>query len=136
MIPVLYVLRGLPGSGKTTLAKKLRDSMPVGKATAIAADDYFYDAEGNYEFDPRALSHAHADCMARVKNAMALGVPNIFLHNTSTREREIAPYHALANEMGYAFVSLIVENRHEGQSVHDVPEHTLKAMRDRFSIRL
>jgi hypothetical protein len=32
--------------------------------------------------------------------------------------------------------SVIVENRHGGVNVHNVPEYTLKAMEERFDIKL
>ena len=45
-------------------------------------------------------------------------------------------YFDLASLHGYRVVSLIVENRHDGQNIHGVPTETLEKMRNRFEIKL
>jgi hypothetical protein len=45
-------------------------------------------------------------------------------------------YYELAEKYGYTVYSLIAENRHNGVNVHDVPEDKLKAMKERFEIKL
>jgi hypothetical protein len=69
-------------------------------------------------------------------DAMKDDIPTIIVSNTFTQEWEMEVYYLLAEEMGYQVTSLIVENRHGGQNVHGVPEDKLKAMRDRFEIKL
>ena len=44
----LILLRGLPGSGKTTLSKALSNN---GKFPVFSIDEYFTDKDGNYTFD-------------------------------------------------------------------------------------
>jgi hypothetical protein len=46
------------------------------------------------------------------------------------------PYYDLAKEYGYMVFSIIVENRHGGKNVHNVPEGKINQMRDRFQIKL
>lgn len=132
----LYILRGVSGSGKTTLAKTLEVSLP--NAIAIAADDYHYDKDGNYNFDIRNLGVAHQWCRQNVELSMQGSRDNIILHNTNTTDKEIQPYEKLANEYGYKVVSLVVENRHGNSNVHNVPNYVLQNQEKRLidSIKL
>jgi len=49
------LIRGLPGSGKTTMAKKIEGF------EHFEADQYF-EKDGSYEFDPSELNSAHEEC--------------------------------------------------------------------------
>ena len=128
------ILRGLPGSGKTTFARPLW-GLIQGSEEFCADDcwDYDYVAEG---FTVEGLKKAHAECQNRVKQAMALHTPVVILHNTNTTEREMETYLGMAKYYGYNITSLIVENRHGGQSVHNVPEETMRKMLNRFEVKL
>ena len=140
----LYLLRGLPGSGKTTLAQDLAqmyDAMGYA-VTVLAADDYFYDDQGNYNFDRNSLLKAHGICQLKAQEAMIHTKTNkpraVFIHNTSTMEKELKPYLEMVEVSSVDWIvrSLVVENRHGNSSTHGVPDHTLEAMRDRFSLKL
>ena len=129
MMKEVILLRGLPGSGKTTLAY-LFGVVP------LSADDYFYDEEGNYNFNQRDLPKAHKWCRVRTEHQMEDGVEKIVIANTFTQEWEFKDYYELAEEYGYRVHSLIVENRHGNKSVHNVPDATLGNMRNRFDVKL
>lgn len=123
----LFLLRGLPGAGKSTLAKSLGGMQ-------IEADKYFMDGD-EYKFDPSKLKEAHAWC----QNAVSVWMKSqdkIIVSNTFTQEWEMQPYYDLAEEYGYRVYSLIVENRHGGVNEHGVPEEKLIEMKNRFQIKL
>ncbi len=120
MNKVLYILRAVSGAGKTTLAKILEDSLP--EAIALAADDYHYDKDGNYNWKQENMYLAHQWCKGAVKESMKQAYKNIIVHNTNTTEKEIKPYLDLSDKYGYEVVSLVVENRHGNDSVHNVPQ--------------
>lgn len=133
MTKELFLLRGLPGSGKTTLANQLGGSL-------VEADRYFMEY-GEYKFDASKLKEAHAWCREQVQNWMetngrGFDVPRIVVSNTFTQEWEMKPYYDLAREHGYMVFSLIVENRHGGKNVHNVPEDKIEQMRKRFEVIL
>ena len=132
---VLIILRGLPGSGKTSFAKYMFSN------NVFEADQYFVDSDGNYNFDATKLHAAHLDCQKRVEDLMKMSETTqygseIVVSNTSTTEKELKPYYDLAEKYDYKVVSLIVENRHGSKNVHNVPDEKLEQMKNRFSIKL
>jgi predicted kinase len=126
----LVLLRGLPGSGKSTAAKLFN------KAPHFEADMYFMDADGNYQFDVAKIKDAHNWCRHSTMDAMKKGYPIVVVSNTFTQEWEMEAYYLLAEEIGYMVVSMIVENRHGGKNVHGVPEDKLEIMKNRFEVKL
>ena len=124
----LFLLRGVPGAGKSTLAKSLG-------GMHIESDKYFMDGD-EYKFDPSKLKDAHAWCQNAVRVWAKNSVEKIVVSNTFTQEWEIDYYFELAKEHGYRVYSLIVENRHGNKDVHNVPEEKLLQMKNRFEIKL
>jgi predicted kinase len=139
MEKVLYIVRGIPGSGKSTFAKML-----VGEDFLVCeADKYFIDKEtGEYNFDSTKIKEAHKFCQDTVESYMKDSLVNdqfyreIAVSNTFTQEWEMRPYFELAKNYGYKVFSVIVENRHGGTNQHEVPEEVLTKMRERFEITL
>lgn len=56
----------------------------------------------------------------------------IIVSNTTTTEKELKPYIDLAEEYGYKVVSLIVENRHGNDSIHNVPQEIRDSQENRL----
>lgn len=143
-VKTLFLLRGLPGNGKTTAAETLAADLdfihgPMMKYPVHCADDYFYEngpRPGEYDFDPSKLGHAHGQCKYRTELEMQKEETKIFVANTFTTEKEMEPYFELAEKYGYRVTSFIVENRHGNNSVHSVPEDKMQAMENRFTIKL
>lgn len=129
----LILLRGLPGSGKTTLAKLL-----VGDKDYChkEADTYFVDREGNYNFNPSKIKDAHAWCKSEIEFAMKNEHSPVVVSNTFTQEWEMEAYYELAKTYGYQVSSIIVENRHGGKNIHNCPEDKVEIMKKRFEIKL
>lgn len=129
MTKTLYIVRGLPGSGKSTLGFKIADMY------SFAADDFFDENYGG-KFIPSKLSQAHQWCYQKVRNAMVAEASDIAVCNTFTQFWESKPYIELAKEFGYVVHSIIVEKTHNNPSIHNVPSETIEKMRKRFEVNL
>lgn len=126
----LILLRGIPGSGKSTIGSIIT------AGHVISADDYFIDDNGDYKFNASKLKKAHSYCQLKCKDKMTIGIPIIVVANTFTQEWEMESYYELANMFDYKVHSLIVENRHDGKNIHNVPEDKIDVMKKRFEIKL
>ena len=133
----LYIVRGLPGSGKSTFAKTL-----VGSDFIVCEADKYFMVDGEYKFDATKLKEAHESCRNTVETYMKDSLLNdqfyrqIAVSNTFTQEWEMQPYFDLAEKYGYTVFTVIVENRHGGKNIHGVPQEALDRMKNRFEVKL
>ena len=132
----LILLRGLPGSGKTTLAKIILQLRSTDEPEILSADDFFEDKEGDYNFDPTKLKEAHNYCQFRCSERMRQQKARIVVANTFTQEWEMDEYFKMAERYNYRVHTVVVENRHGNENVHGVPEDKLKQMKNRFQVKL
>ena len=137
---ILFLVRGVPGSGKSTFAKEL-----VGGSDYLVceADKFFIDKEtGVYSWDPTKIKDAHKWCRNQVETYMKDSLKHdqfyrkFAVSNTFTQEWEMNTYFELARKYGYKVFSVIVENRHGGHNIHGVPDETLEKMKSRFEVKL
>jgi len=91
----LYIMRGLPGSGKSTLSEHL------GEGGVILASDDFFMVDGEYRFDKDKLKEAHPWNWGRVENAMKQHISPIVADSTNVESWEMRPYVELALKYGY-----------------------------------
>jgi predicted kinase len=132
----LILLRGLPGSGKSTLGNVILQLPNNNPQEVLSADDFFVNKEGEYIFDGTKLKEAHNYCQFRCSERMRQQIVRIVVANTFTEDWEMKPYFEMAERYNYRVHTLIVENRHESENVHEVPEDKLQKMKDRFEIKL
>ncbi|XP_007945335.1 NEDD4-binding protein 2 [Orycteropus afer afer] len=95
---VLVLLRGLPGSGKSFLARTLREDNPSG--VILSTDDYFY-INGQYQFDVKYLREAHEWNQHRAKEAFEKKVSPVIIDNTNLQAWEMRPYVTLSQKHKY-----------------------------------
>jgi predicted kinase len=123
--PILYLIRGLPGSGKSTMAQLLCNKY----GGEIVEADHWFMENGRYNFNPSELPKAHSMCKLRTEHVLRNGI-NVFVANTFTTLSEIDPYFDIASEIKVKTV--VIECKGNFGSVHNVPQETIEKMRLRW----
>ncbi|VCW98019.1 unnamed protein product [Gulo gulo] len=95
---LLILLRGLPGSGKTTLSRILLGQSRDG--IVFSTDDYFHHQDG-YRYNVNQLGDAHDWNQNRAKQAINQGRSPVIIDNTNTQAWEMKPYVEMAIGKGY-----------------------------------
>lgn len=116
---MLILIRGIPGSGKSTYAKKLLETTP--KSVHFEADDFWI----RHEFDPKYLHLAHKQCQENAKEALEGGY-TVIVANTFTRLWEMEPYLSMSDNIS------VFRMTGEYGSVNNVPQKTIDKMKKRF----
>jgi predicted kinase len=132
----LILVRGLPGSGKTTLSHIILQLPSNLEQEVLSADDFFENEDGEYNFDVSKIKEAHNYCQFRCSERMRQEKSRIVVANTFTQEWEMEVYFDMAKRYNYRVHTIIVENRHGSQNTHGVTEDKLKQMKDRFEVHL
>lgn len=117
----LILLRGAPGAGKSTFAKIISEYN-------VEADQFHY-VDGVYAWRRSNLKRAHHLCKLQTKEWMKEEKETIVVSNTFSTKKEMEPYYELAKDYDYMVISTVVENRHGGKNVHDVPAETVERMK-------
>ncbi|XP_036618851.1 NEDD4-binding protein 2 isoform X2 [Trichosurus vulpecula] len=94
----LVLLRGLPGSGKSFLARKLLEENRNG--IILSSDDFFY-KNGQYKFDGNLLGEAHEWNQKRAKEALEKKISPVIIDNTNLQAWEMKPYIILSQKYKY-----------------------------------
>jgi len=118
---ILYLVRGLPGSGKSTYARNL--------GCFHVEADMFHVKNGVYQFDFTLAKLAHNWCLQTAWSAMERGM-DVVVSNTFTQKKEIEPYLGLADKSGHSVKIFSMAQNHA--SVHAVPEEVLTRMAERW----
>ena len=133
--PPIYLVRGIPGAGKSTFAKKLRDKIREKcnfTPGIFETDNFFIDPiNGDYKFDSGLTETAHNWNIGEVYRFCRYWycAPCI-VANTFATEKEIRPYRNIAREFGRLYYIIDLYTEHE--SIHNVPENIIKAMKTRW----
>jgi tRNA uridine 5-carbamoylmethylation protein Kti12 len=129
-----FIMRGLPGSGKSTVAKDL-----AGENGLIFSTDNFFMKDGVYCFDPSLLGKNHALNFEAFSKAVIDGAEIVVVDNTNIARWEYEKYFHLAIKNGYHVSVVTVGNFgvdsarvYFGRNAHGVPWAAYERMIARF----
>jgi len=136
---VIYIMRGLPSSGKSFLSRQL-----VKRGQIFSTDDYWYIKNGTYEFDITKLGIAHDWNRRRVEKAVEANISPIVIDNTNISIKEVKTYYtAFYNAIlkGYSLEIAVPTTKWAfnleklvelTKKTHNVPADTIQRMLDKW----
>jgi predicted kinase len=139
----VFILRGLPGTGKSILANVLANSLTLFDEKAhcpvIDANDYFIDEKTKaFNFDKTKLKDAYEKSFEYFKELVGKGERFIIINNTNIKQFHYYHYLDYAQRHNY-LVSLIilphnaVSNKELSErNIHSVDQNTIRRMRKEF----
>lgn len=143
--PDIIILRGLPGSGKSTITRILEEKNKTGKAIAVVSADHFFMKNGEYKFNLDLLEDAHEECFSNFCAYIEKyqhGLAAIVVDNTNTTMKEVHRYTNAVERYGlrYFVIEILpLVSVPEGtdmdlsvvlaqQSIHSVPPISIARM--------
>lgn len=134
----VFILRGLPGAGKSHYAQSLCDEMVNGDEGqfVICSTDDFFISDGQYRFDKARLSEYHNLNLARFIRALSQQIPLVILDNTNIKKWEFIAYAEAAHALGYQVKEVVVgeikdkamQHLYYQRNIHKVPLKTINKM--------
>ena len=119
----LILIRGLPGSGKSTIAKNIA---AVCGYVHVEADMFWIDGYGNYNFDISRLRDAHEWCRDYTYQLINRDGQDVVVSNTFTQKWEMSPYFQISDR------AAVLTCRGNFGSIHNVPQDVVEKMRARW----
>lgn len=130
---VTVILRGVPGSGKSTFASfmKIWGESKGLEVEICSADDYLR-TRGGYDFNVQDLQAAHDSCQSKFRHAIQRRVPVIVIDNSNVEPREWDYYDRMARGvLRICHVDFVCHSLEQAQDLADrrfsiIPNETIR----------
>ncbi|ORX68875.1 hypothetical protein BCR32DRAFT_272480 [Anaeromyces robustus] len=97
----LYILRGLPGSGKTTLAKSILDN---GAGIIHSSDDFFTNKRNIFRFDKSKLNEALKFNQQQCEESCRKGILRIIVDDNHVKRWSVKPIIETGKKYNYKII--------------------------------
>ncbi len=140
----VIIMRGLPGSGKSTFARKFVETINDGAncrfySSSIRSTDQQFMVDGVYTFNPKLLGINHGRNFDLFCDDIENGIDIIIVDNTNIKRRDFAAYVTFAEANGYSVREEIVGkfdvdfvNICAKRNTHGVPLFAIERMAQNF----
>lgn len=131
--PTALIMRGLPGSGKSTLIDKISEHHQL----SVHSTDSYHMEGGVYIFQPSRLGEFHKQNQQAFKASIENGERIVVCDNTNLRHWEYEPYLNAARAAGYRVLIVMVKadpDQAAGRNLHGVPHEKVQEMYQRMEL--
>ncbi len=125
----MFIMQGVPGSGKSTIAKQIIRGADPSRGCVICSTDDYYMEGGKYNFRPERTKNHHRLNQQRVEGYLESKY-SVIVDNTNTMAWEARPYVEMAVKAGIPIV--FVRCTGHFPNVHGVPDEVVARMADRM----
>lgn len=120
---MLYILRGIVGSGKSTFAKSLN--------IYHVEADFFHMRNSKYDWKPENMKNAHEWCYNQVVQALTFGM-DVVVSNTFTQVWEFQKYIDFCESFVPKIPYTVIACKNDYRNIHNVPVDTIQKMKERW----
>lgn len=134
-----YLIRGLPGSGKSTIATELaKSAIADGKSAIIHTTDDYHMVNGKYCYDASKARAYHKKNLLAFQRSCRKSIDVVICPNTNINEGQYGPYEDYAKAHGYKVFKIIMDafavKQAGRRTAHKMPENIIRGMKCFFEV--
>lgn len=141
MKKLAIINRGVPGSGKSTFTKVMKElSDKEGLLISIHSTDDKHMVDGVYKWDMKKVGQYHKQNLNEFTKSLKDSVNIVICDNTNIKMKDFNKYLTAAREHNYVVIAVTFApddlQKHFERNTHSVPMETIELMAKRLSSNL